>query len=55
MTHTSPIAYAGESTNRAEAVAWLAGRVRWEHLLTELRDTSETVDDRGDVRIDEAA
>ena len=31
-------------TNRDEALAWLAGRLRWERLLTELTERSEATD-----------
>jgi len=33
-----------EDTNRDEALAWLAGRLRWERLLTELADRTEATD-----------
>jgi hypothetical protein len=48
MTNTTPMKDVDAA--EAEALEWLAGRVRWERLLTELREDTETV-----VDLDEAA
>jgi hypothetical protein len=48
MTNTTPIK--DVETAEAEALEWLAGRVRWERLLSGLRDNDDAV-----VDLDEAA
>ena len=54
MTRTTPIAPVGEAAEHAEAVAWLARRIRWERRLAELRE-STAIDLVDDVEVDEAA
>jgi hypothetical protein len=34
-----------DDENRHEALAWLAGRLRWERLLTELHQHTEATDE----------
>ena len=48
MTNTTPIK--DVEAAEAEALEWLAGRVRWERLLADLRDNTEAV-----VDLEEAA
>jgi len=38
-----------DDQNRDEALAWLAGRLRWERLLTELHQRTEATDEPRDV------
>jgi hypothetical protein len=53
MTYTTPTAPVSEATRQAEALEWLARRLRWDRLLAELRETSDAIDITDDV--DEAA
>jgi hypothetical protein len=48
MTNTTPMK--DVEATEAEALEWLAGRVRWERILAELREDTEAV-----VDLDEAA
>jgi hypothetical protein len=54
MTRTTPIAPVSEAPEHAEALAWLARRIRWERRLAELRE-STAIEILDDVEVDEAA
>jgi hypothetical protein len=54
MTDTTHTAHGTGLDGRAEALHWLAGRVRWERLLDELRDVPAVPADEAD-ELDERA
>ncbi|HEX2382793.1 MAG TPA: hypothetical protein VHI95_09170 [Acidimicrobiales bacterium] len=49
MTDTTTIERATAANERDEALEWLARRVRWEHFLTSLRETSTAADDSDEL------